>query len=517
MEDYKLLREDAIKPREYQINIAETASNKSCLVVLPTGLGKTLISVLVTASRIQKYSESKAMILSPTRPLCAQIQKVFRNSLNIDPEKIILITGKIRAGDREKLYKEGKIIVSTPQCIDFDLKSNRISLTDFSIITFDEAQRSIGNYSYTFVSQKYKEQSKYPLILGLTASPGGSYERIDEIRKNLFIEAVEIRQEVEPDIEKYVQPVAREWVYVNLPEEFKRIKVLLEERFKEDMFWLRDHHFLQTLRPSKKSLLTLQKRFGARLMEGARNYSLMWAMIRVAEAIKIEYALELLETQGISSLHEYFKKIEVGKKKTDKQLVKDLKVREAIKAVEELHAKGIEHPKLEKLIYIIKDLIKENPAMKIIVFANYRNTVDKINESLRNNGIKSEILIGQAIKDGKGLTQQQQIETLRKFSEGEFNVLLTTSIGEEGLDIASTDVAIFYDQVASEIRLLQRRGRVGRQIPGKVIFLITKDTRDEVFFWSGYRREKKMKGIIYDMRRRTVKYKKKETLKDWIK
>ncbi|MDI6798917.1 MAG: DEAD/DEAH box helicase [Candidatus Aenigmarchaeota archaeon] len=519
MGDYKLLNSEAIEPREYQLKIAETASNRNTLVVLPTGMGKTLISVLVGINRLEKYPEGKILITSPTRPLNAQHKKSFERFTKINPEEIVLITGRIKPEEREKLYQKAKVVVATPQCIQNDLQNRRLNLENFSFITLDEAHRCVKDYAYTYIIKKFIEQSKHPLILGLTASPGGSYERIDEIRKNLFIEAVEIRTEFDKDVERYVMPIHREWVYVDFPEEFKKIKILLEERFKEDIFWLRDHHFLQTLRPSKKSLLMLQKRFDS-MMEEAKDYSLFWAIMRVSEAIKIEYALELLETQGISSLHEYFKKIEASKKRTDKQLIKDPRIREAIRLVSDLQSKGVEHPKLKKVKNIIRDLVREKKDVKIIVFANYRSTVDKINELLRKEGIVSEVLIGQATRERVGLTQEKQIETLGRFARNEFNVLVTTSIGEEGLDIVATDVAIFYEAVPSEIRSIQRRGRVGRQTFGKVIFLITKDTRDEAYYWAAFHREKKMKGILYDLKEKELrkrKVKAKETLLDWLK
>jgi len=512
----RLLRR--IKPRKYQKSIAETALKNNTLVVLPTGMGKTLISVLVGIQRLEKYPKSQILITAPTRPLNAQHKRSFEKFTKIDKEDIILITGRIKPEEREKLYKKGKVIVSTPQCIENDLKNDRLNLENFSFITFDEAHRCVKDYAYTYVAKKYKEQAKYPLILGLTASPGGTYGKIDEIRKNLFIEAVEIRTEIDHDVKAYVQPIQKDWVYVDFPEEFKKIKTLLEESLRDNMFWLRDHHFLRTLRPSKKSLLILQKRLGASMLKGSKNYALMWAVIRVAEAIKIEHAIELLETQGIFSLHEYLKKVGKSKKRTDVHLMKDPRIREVIEAVEELRSKEIDHPKFGKLKVIIEELVKEDLETKIIVFANYRSTVDKINEMLKKGGISSEILIGQATRERKGLTQEKQIETLKKFSNKEFNVLITTSIGEEGLDIAATDTAIFYEPVASEIRTIQRRGRVGRQTAGKVIFLITKETRDEAYYWSAFKKEKVMKGILYRMKDKTVKRKKeKKTLSDWVK
>ena len=509
--ELNLLRTDLIQPREYQLKIAETASKKNTLVVLPTGAGKTLISLLVGINRLEKFPDSKILITSPTRPLNAQHKKTFENFTKINPEEIVLITGKIKPEEREKLYKNAKVIAATPQCLQNDLENGILSLENFSFITFDESHRAVKDYAYTYVAKKYVEQAKNPLILALTASPGGSFEKIEEIKKNLFIEAVEIRTELDEDMKKYVQPISKDWVYVDLPEDFEKIKVLLEERLKENLFWLRDHNFLQTLRPTKKSLLMLQEKFSQKMMEGSRNYSFMWAVIRVAEAIKIEHALELLETQGVSPLLEFFEKIKSSKRRSDKELVKDPRIREAMRIAEDLYSKGIEHPKLEKLLHIVKDLLRENPSNRIIVFANYRSTIDKINELMRKNGIKSEILIGQAIKKGKGLSQQQQIEILNRFLNCDFNVLSASSIGEEGIDYFA-DIAIFYDAVPSEIRELQRRGRVGRKKAGRIIFLLTKGTRDEAYYWAAFNRERKMKGILFDMKEKS----KKKSLKDWL-
>jgi len=512
--ELKLLR--GIEPREYQKSIAETALQNNTLVVLPTGMGKTLISVLVGIERLEKYPGSQILITAPTRPLNAQHKKSFGKFTTINPEDIILITGKIDPEEREKLYKKGKVIVSTPQCIENDLKNGKLNLENFSFITFDEAHRSVKAYAYTYVAKKYMLQSKWPLILGLTASPGGSYERIETIRDNLFIEAVEIRTETDKDVEAYVKQIEKEWVYVDFPEEFKKIKTLLEESLKDDIYWLKEHHYIQTYRPSKKILLALQNRAASRLMEGAKNYALMWLMIRTAEAIKIEHAIELLETQGISPLHEYFEKLSNSKKRTDKRLINDPRIREAIGAINELYERGIEHPKLIKLEDIVKNLVKENSRVKIIVFANFRATVDKINQLLKANGIKSEILIGQATRVTNGLTQEQQIETLKRFGRNEFNILTGTSISEEGLSIPAVDFVIFYESVPSEIRTIQRRGRTGRTAAGKAIFLITKDTRDEAYYWTAFHKERKMKGILYDMKNKKLGRKKKSLI-DWVR
>jgi Fanconi anemia group M protein len=93
------------------------------------------------------------------------------------------------------------------------------------------------------------------------------------------------------------------------------------------------------------------------------------------------------------------------------------------------------------------------------------------------------------------------VEIIEKFSKGEFNVLVATSVAEEGLDIPSTDLVVFYEPVPSEIRTIQRRGRTGRRRPGRVVVLVTKDTRDEIYYYSARRKEKRMHQELERLRR----------------
>jgi Fanconi anemia group M protein len=511
----EILKHDSIEKREYQLSIAKTACEKNTLVVLPTGLGKTIVGLFVAANRIEKFPESKILIMAPTRPLSAQHKKTFENFTNLNPEEIVLVTGKIKPEKRIELYKKGKIIIATPQTIKNDLENNRLSLENFSLALFDESHRAVKDYAYPFIAKKYMLQATNPLILALTASPGGAYERIEEICKNLFIKAVEIRTEYDKDVKDYVQPVKIEWIYVDLPEEFKKIKALLEKPLNENLNWLVEHNFFLKKRIAKKELLALQKKICSRYVEGEKDYSLIWGMIKSSEAIKLDHALELLETQGIPFLYDYFEKMSKSKKRIDKKILKRPEIIEAIKLIKKLNDEKVVHPKLQKLLFIVKDLLR-NPKAKIIVFANYRSTVDGIKSFLAKEGIKCEILIGQARKENKGMTQEEQVKTLKRFSNGEFNVLIGTSISEEGLDIPAVDYAIFYESVPSEIRTLQRRGRVGRQKFGKVIFLLTKGTRDEAYYWAAFQKEKKMKGILYSMKE-SKRLEKPKNLLDWLK
>ena len=107
--------------------------------------------------------------------------------------------------------------------------------------------------------------------------------------------------------------------------------------------------------------------------------------------------------------------------------------------------------------------------------------------------IAAEILIG---KSGQtGLKQQEQVETVQRFRDGITRALVATRVGEEGLDISEVNLVIFYDNVPSSIRFVQRKGRTGRKAQGRLVVLIAKDTIDEAYYWIGKRKVKAANGM----------------------
>src|SRR3989338_10033198 len=159
-------------PREYQNKIFQTAREKNTLVVLPTGIGKTLIALLLTIDRLKLYPGSKTLFLAPTKPLVEQHFQSYTKELPELFADLQLFTGSIHAEKRKEIVETADIILSTPQCIANDLKNNLYTLEDISLLVMDECHRCLKNYDYTAVASSYKKQAEKPHILGLTASPG---------------------------------------------------------------------------------------------------------------------------------------------------------------------------------------------------------------------------------------------------------------------------------------------------------------------------------------------------------
>ncbi|ACJ16557.1 helicase-associated endonuclease for fork-structured DNA [Thermococcus onnurineus NA1] len=487
------LRRDLIQPRVYQEVIYARCKESNCLVVLPTGLGKTLIAMLIADYRLQKYG-GKVLMLAPTKPLALQHAESFKKLFDIPPEKINVLTGELSPKTRQEIWEKSVIITATPQTIENDILTGRISLEDVVLLVFDEAHRAVGNYSYVFIAREYLKTAKHPLVLGLTASPGSDEVRIREIINNLGIERIEIRTESSPDVKPYVHRIAFEWVKVDLPGVYKEVRSLLRGMLKESLKPLAQFKLVSSYSPdiSKKEVLQAGSKINQEVARG--NYEIGRLRMYQAKAVKLQHAIELLETQGLTALRAYLKKLREDKRtKSSRELMEDPRMRKVIYLLVQAKELGIDHPKMEKLKELVKAQLEKKPNSKIIVFTNYRDTGKKIVEELRAMSVSAERFIGQASRSNdRGMSQKQQKETLERFSRGEFSVLVATSVGEEGLDVPEVDLVIFYEPVPSAIRSIQRRGRTGRHRPGRVVILMAKGTRDEAYYWSSRRKERGM-------------------------
>jgi len=495
----ELIKPKTIERRDYQVNIASSCLQRSALIVLPTGLGKTVIALLVI-SGVLKSKGPKILFLAPTKPLVEQHASFLRKYLLKD--KIAVFTGEVGSEKREKMWNENDIIASTPQVIVNDILSSKITLKDVKLVIFDEAHRAVGDYAYVFIGQRCKELGT--LVLGMTASPGSEPERIVEVCENLNIEGVEIRSEYDDDVVPYIHDIAIKWERVEMPEEIRAITQYLRDALNDYVEELRKYGFLTARKTfSIKDILLVGQEIRKKLHAG-KSPSLYSAITTQAMAMKVNHAIELAETQGTAALNNYFEKLEAearsrGSSRASKLVVKNPKIIEAMSISK--HAR-FEHPKLKLAIKVVGEQLKRKKDSQIILFTQYRDTAELMTRELKGiRGARPVRFVGQATRGrDKGLRQKEQVETIDKFSKGEYNVLVATSVAEEGLDIPSTDLVVFYEPIPSEIRTIQRRGRTGRKRAGNVVILLTKKSRDEAYYWSSKRKERKMHEELEDLK-----------------
>ncbi|HII72263.1 TPA: DEAD/DEAH box helicase [Candidatus Woesearchaeota archaeon] len=519
----KMLKD--ITPRLYQQTILNTCLNANTLVVLPTGLGKTVIALMLATQRLRTLPDSKVLFLAPTRPLVEQHLETFRKHFDIDESKLALFTGNVRPDKRAELWKTAQLIFSTPQGLENDIITGKISLEDISLIIFDEAHRAVGDYAYTFIAKEYDAKARYPRTLALTASPGSEIEKISEVCVNLRIEDVELRNDDDPDVKPYVQDVDIDWVKVSLPDEFRKVQDYLKKCYDSKLEEVNNLGFLDKRKFGfgKSAILKLQGFLHSEISRGDKSMDLLRSVSLLAEAMKAEHAIELLETQGISQLISYFENIyseaSSSHVKAVKNLARDINFKSAYTIARSLHERGVEHPKIPKLLEIVKDEVSKKSDVKIIIFTQYRESAKSVHETLSQAGISSSIFVGQMKKNGTGLSQKEQKAMLGDFRDGAFNCLIATSVAEEGIDIPRVDMVMFYEPVPSGIRTIQRRGRTGRQDKGRVLILMASGTRDEGYRWSAHRKERRMVRELEGLKKSLggfARKKEKDTLEKWF-
>lgn len=513
--EHPFIRKDSIEARLYQQLLAGDVLKKgNTMIVAPTALGKTIVAVLVASDRLEKVKNSKILILSPSKPLAIQHESSFKEFLTVPCTSI---TGAVKTDERVKRWEESQVISATPQTVESDLLNGRYSLKDVSLIVFDECHHAVGSYSYVYLASRYVKESKFNLVLGLTASPGSDKSKIKEVCENLFIQNIVVKSEDDDDVRPYFNPVKIDWVKVKMSEELEKIKESVNKALKIRLKGLKNMGVIKTVSVSKVDILKARGRVQNRIGRSANPPKECFQAISVLSAvINIQHSLELIETQGVSTFNKYISRLRKKKTKAAKSLLLDDNFGRAVRLAFDAERNGWEHPKLRKLTNILKKELSvdskqtklqstryvkniDENSSKIIVFTQYRDTLEMIHNKLEKEGIKSAKFFGQAAKDGeKGLTQKEQKNIIKSFKKGEFDVLISTSVAEEGIDIPAVDLVILYEPVPSEVRMIQRRGRTGRKRTGRVKVLITEGTRDEGSYWSSIRKEDRMRHQLID-------------------
>jgi ERCC4-related helicase len=497
---HPLLRPERIRAFPFQLVIARRALEEDVMVVLPTGLGKTVIAALVAAERL-RTRRGKVLFLAPTRPLVEQHYRSFGQWFRrLSRAKF---TGTVTSPRREGGWSSAEAIFATPQLVVNDLREGRYSLRDVGLLILDEAHRAVGNYAYTEVAAVYRTQrSERGCLLALTASPGGSGARIEEVLNTLSIRRVEARSPDDPDVVSYVKGIDTEHVRVPLAPELIPVQKALKGVGHEAMVRLQRMGFLRQKPLAVTGVKDLLAARGAILARPGPMGRKFGALYQLMLAIHAHHALELVETQGPQPFLDYLGRL-AGKPKpgrADRTFLSDPRVVTAREAARALVLKGGEgsQPKLDELVRVVGETLSSNPRAKVLVFAQYRDTVRLLEEALRKAGHAAHRFVGQASRStrDRGMNQREQGQLVEAFREGRFPVLVASSVAEEGLDIPDVDLVVFYEALPSEIRTIQRRGRTGRSGAGRVVVLMSRATRDEGYFHAERKREAAMRRHI---------------------
>jgi ERCC4-related helicase len=494
------IRPGTLDERLFQERIAERAVQQNTLVVLPTGLGKTAIALRVMAEYLLRNPGKSILFMAPTRPLVVQHSRSVEATL-FGPSPLVL-TGAIPPARRADLLHPPQVVVATPQVIANDLEQGEFPLETFSLVVFDEAHRAVGDYPYVSIGTRLKSLPQIR-VLAMTASPGSREPRIREVWTNLSIEHFELRNADDPDVRPYSHAIGVEALDVPVPPEVRLLGTLLRATFAHQTEQLFQLGVLAQGQGTLRDLLEAGNRLRRQIEQARRRgepaAANVWkAMTVQSVAMKAHHAASLIETQGVEALREFLERQATGRKTPAANAF--LSAPEVSEVIQRLRALHLEHPKVAKAIQVVTEEIGRKPDARVIVFAHYRQTAEFLVEEFGKqpqSAVRAARFVGQASRGTEaGLSQKEQVETLDRFSRGEINCLVATSVAEEGLDIPTTDLVLLYEPVPDEIRTIQRRGRTGRTRAGRVVVLLAEGTRDIAMWRSAKAKERRMHEML---------------------
>lgn len=485
--------------RDYQFSIVKNGLFNNTLVALPTGLGKTFIAATVMLNYYRWTKDAKIIFVAPTKPLASQQVEACMTVAGIPRSQATLLTGEVSPSLREGEWEKRRLFFMTPQTLQNDLSKGYADPKSIVLLVIDEAHRATGDYAYVKVVEFIRRFNQSFRVLALTATPGSTVEGVQSVIDSLGISDIEIRTEESIDIRQYVHGREVDQVVMEPSDEMMRVQDLFSKTLRPLCNKLAQVNKWLTRDPMTLTVMGLREAqrqwfLGAGRHANQATKGMIMAVFTILQSLA--HAIKLLNYHGIAPF--YHKMLDFrsdveqqGSKgsKNKRQVIDDENFQEMMDIIAKWQKLEdfVGHP---KLAYLCENLLNHfmdaqpGASTRAIVFSEYRDSAEEIVRTLNKHKpmIKATIFVGQAdSKRSEGMKQKQQIETIEKFRSGQFNVLVATSIGEEGLDIGQVDLIVCYDASASPIRMLQRMGRTGRKRAGNITLLLMKGKEEEQY------------------------------------
>ncbi|CAI8509821.1 unnamed protein product [Hanseniaspora opuntiae] len=430
--------------REYQRKIVETCIKNNTLVAIPTGTGKTFIAATIMLNFFRWFwptTKSKIVFVAPTRPLVAQIIQACLGITGIPPEHMCILLDK-KPKERGPLYQKNSVFIGTPQIIEKDLHNGTLSPHDIKLLIIDECHKSTGNFSYvkivSYINRFCKNNFR---IIGLSATPTNTVEGLENIVENLQVSKIELRTEESPDLKKYMMK----------KEVTESVVIPTDNKFIAEV--------IDCLSPCVLPILKEAIQMGI--------YPSIPKPAYINSFIAMENKRKVVDNPSLTE----------GLKWYQFFLLNPEKLKPHIFIGQSAGKKAFDPEQfiLENSTKSTSGMTKKQREMRLKQIQEVKNAEKEI---MKENGNKSRISSSEMAQN-TGMTQAQQKEVIENFKSGKHNILVCTSIGEEGLDIGEVDLIIFFDATASLVRNIQRMGRTGRKRDGKVFLILTKREMDK--------------------------------------
>ena len=511
--------------RDYQYSIVARGLYHNMLVALPTGLGKTFIAATIMLNWFRWTVDAQIVFVAPTKPLVSQQVKACFDIVGIPRSMTTMLTGGISPGLRAEEWQSKRVFFMTPQTIINDLKTGICDPKRLVLLVVDEAHRATGGYAYVEVVNFLRRFNSSFRVLALTATPGASIEKVQEVIDGLGISKVEIRTEESIDIRQYVHARKIETILFENSDEMamimelfsKALQPVLDKLTGMNAYWARDPMTLTPFGCNQARTKWMSSDTGQKANMGLRG------MVNTIFSLlaSLSHGIELLKFHGIGPFYHkvlaFRNELHSNEKKGGKyarQINESDPFQTMMSRVQVWinQPDFVGHPKLEYLQSVVMNHFldagdgrgaSDPSSTRVMIFSHYRDSAEEIARVLKRNEpmLRPHVFVGQASSKGSdGMDQKKQLDIIKKFQTGVYNTLVATSIGEEGLDIGEVDLIVCYDASASPIRMLQRMGRTGRKRAGNIVVTLMKGKEEDNFIKAKDSYEKMQKEIALGTR-----------------
>ncbi|XP_040819748.1 antiviral innate immune response receptor RIG-I isoform X2 [Ochotona curzoniae] len=501
-----------LKPRNYQLELASPAMNgKNTIICAPTGCGKTFVSLLICEHHLKTLPQGrkgKVVFFANHVPVYEQQKSVFSEYFEKLGYSVTGISGATAENVPVKQVVENNdIIILTPQILVNNLKDGTIpSLSVFTLMIFDECHNTRKQHPYNKIMFYYLDQKLggsselLPQVIGMTASVGvgdakNTAEAVEHICRLCACLDASVIATVKENLEELQQ-------VVYTPQKiFRKVESRSTNRFKCVVSQLMRETESQAkgIFEGFENLCQLQNReFGTQKYEqwivevhkACKVFQLpdKDEESRICKALylctshlrKYNDALIISEHAQMKDALEYllnfFNDVRTaGFDETEQDLTR--RFDEKVKELESISMDpGNENPKLKELFLVLQEEYHLNPETKTILFVKTRALADALKKWIEENSqlgfLKPAILTGHGkTSQDTGMTLPAQKYVLEAFgSNRDHNILIATSVADEGIDIAQCNLVILYEYVGNVIKMIQTRGR-GRARGSKCLLL----------------------------------------------
>ncbi|KAM8795326.1 ATP-dependent RNA helicase DHX58 [Eudromia elegans] len=466
--------------RDYQWEVITPAlGGENSIVWLPTGAGKTRAAVHVCRRHLQSRARGKVAVLVNKVHLVEQHAKNEFHVLQ-DSFSVAAISG-----DSElrfcfaRVVEQNDVVICTAQILQNALGSAEedlhVELTDFSLLVIDECHHTQKDTVYNkimlrYLQHKLRGQQDLPQVLGLTASPGtggatslqGAVDHILQICANLDAARIASAQEHVQQLQRRVPQPRKQY---DLCQE--RARDPFAERLKEIMEQIQEYMGTPGLprdfgtQAYEQRVVELEQRAAERFCRRTRACALH--LRRYNDALLVNDAARAAD--ALRSLHEFYL-LERDLKDPTEQFLATVFEDNRSSLLELARDQQNQNPRLAKLEEILQEQFRARGASRGIVFTRTRQCAHSLlgwlgdTPSLRGLGIRAAVLTGAGCSNQtKHMTQNEQQGVIESFRKGDLNLLFSTSVAEEGLDIPECNIVVRYGLMTNEIAMTQAQGR----------------------------------------------------------